>query len=163
MWIEAVFREHYPRLVSLLARLTGNRSEAEEIASDVFCKAARRKLDEPVAWIYRAAMNAGFDALRAGARGRRRAEQAAAETIRTATPGDALEEMLAEERRGQVREVLALVKPRDAQLLLLRAEGLSYRELAQTLGLSAGSVGTLLARAEAEFERRFRARFGGGA
>jgi len=45
-------------------------------------------------------------------------------------------------------------------MLLLRASGLAYRELAGTLGLEAGSVGTMLARAEAEFERRFRARYG---
>jgi RNA polymerase sigma-70 factor (ECF subfamily) len=59
-----------------------------------------------------------------------------------------------------VRRVLASLKPRDAQLLLLRSSGLAYRELAETLGIEPGSVGTLLARAEAEFERRFRARYG---
>jgi DNA-directed RNA polymerase specialized sigma24 family protein len=37
---------------------------------------------------------------------------------------------------------------------------LAYRELAEALGIQPGSVGTLLARAEAEFERRFRARYG---
>ena len=59
-----------------------------------------------------------------------------------------------------MREVLGGLKPREAQLLLLRANGLAYRELAQTLGVEPGSVGTMLARAEAEFERRFRARYG---
>jgi DNA-directed RNA polymerase specialized sigma24 family protein len=59
-----------------------------------------------------------------------------------------------------VREVLGSLKPRDAQLLLLRASGLAYRELAATLGMEVGSVGTMLARAEAEFERKFRARYG---
>jgi len=59
-----------------------------------------------------------------------------------------------------VQEVLGALKPRDAQLLLLRADGLAYRELAESLGIQATSVGTLLARAEAEFERKFRARYG---
>ena len=68
--------------------------------------------------------------------------------------------MLLEERRSRVREVLESLKPREAQLLLLRANGLAYRELAQTLGVEPGSVGTMLARAEAEFERKFRARYG---
>ena len=68
--------------------------------------------------------------------------------------------MLAEERRVRVRSVLGTLKPREAQLLLLRASGLAYRELAGTLGIEAASVGTMLARAEAEFERRFRARYG---
>jgi DNA-directed RNA polymerase specialized sigma24 family protein len=44
--------------------------------------------------------------------------------------------------------------------LLLRADGLAYRDLAESLGIHPGSVGTLLARAEAEFERRYRARHG---
>ena len=60
-------------------------------------------------------------------------------------------------------ETLAILKPREAQLLLLRANGLAYRELAQTLGIQPGSIGTLLARAEAEFERKYRARYGGEA
>ena len=68
--------------------------------------------------------------------------------------------MMREERRARVQEVLRDMKPRDAQLLLLRAEGLAYRELAETVGVQASSVGTLLARAEAEFERKFRARYG---
>jgi DNA-directed RNA polymerase specialized sigma24 family protein len=68
--------------------------------------------------------------------------------------------MLAEERRQRVRAVLGALKPREAQLLLLRASGLAYRELAGALGVEPASVGTMLARAEAEFERRFRARYG---
>jgi len=58
--------------------------------------------------------------------------------------------------------VLSALKPRDAQLLLLRTGGLSYREIAQALGMPASSVGTTLARAEREFERKYRARFGDG-
>jgi DNA-directed RNA polymerase specialized sigma24 family protein len=67
---------------------------------------------------------------------------------------------LQQERCAQVQDVLAALKPRDAQLLLLRAAGCAYRELAEALGSQAASVGTLLARAEVEFERRYRARYG---
>ena len=79
-----------------------------------------------------------------------------------ASQENALDDVLREERCARVREVLGGLKPRDAQLLLLRAEGLAYRELAEALGVQPGSVGTLLARAEAEFEKRFRARYGDG-
>jgi RNA polymerase sigma-70 factor (ECF subfamily) len=72
----------------------------------------------------------------------------------------ALDGMLAEERRQRVRAVLGALKPREAQLLLLRASGLAYRELAGALGIEPASVGTMLARAETEFERRYRARYG---
>jgi RNA polymerase sigma-70 factor (ECF subfamily) len=156
---DALFRDHYPRLVAMLTRMTGDRAQAEEIASDVFCKVSQRgPADLP--WIYRVATNAGLDALRANARRRRREDAAGAESVRLASSGDALQEMLRRERRARVQAVLAGMKPREAQMLLLRAEGLAYRELAETLGIHAGSVGTMLARAEAEFERRFRARYG---
>ena len=68
--------------------------------------------------------------------------------------------MLREERRARVQAVLQGLKPRDAQLLLLRSDGLAYRDLAEAVGVSASSVGTMLARAEGEFERRYRARYG---
>ena len=72
----------------------------------------------------------------------------------------ALEEMLRQEREARVRAVLATLKPRDTQLLLLRTGGMAYRETARTLGVQPSSVGTLLARAEREFERKYRARHG---
>ncbi len=106
------------------------------------------------------ATNAGLDALRSNARRRRREDAAGAEALRGAASGGALEELLRSERRVRVQAVLGELKPRDAQLLLLRAEGLAYRKLAETLGIHPGSVGTMLARAESEFERRFRARYG---
>ena len=40
-------------------------------------------------------------------------------------------------------------------MLILRHSGLSYKEIAATLGLAPGSVGALLARAEKEFERLY--------
>jgi RNA polymerase sigma-70 factor (ECF subfamily) len=164
LWFDAVFREYYPRIVALLARITGDRAQAEEIAADVFCKVSQRGHaadgDDPAPWLYRVATNAGLDAWRSNARRRRREDAAGAETIRLAASETALDDVLREERCARVREALGDLKPRDAQLLLLRAEGLAYRELAEALGMQPGSVGTLLARAEAEFERRFRARYG---
>jgi RNA polymerase sigma-70 factor (ECF subfamily) len=163
--IEALYREHHPRIVAILARLTGDRQHAEDIAADVFCKFAQQPAalagrDNPTAWLYRVATNAGLDALRKHSRRRRREEQAGVETLHRAAPADALQEILQEERRTRVRVILEGLKPRDAQLLLLRSSGLAYREIAPALGVALGSVGTLLARAEAEFERNFRAQFG---
>jgi RNA polymerase sigma-70 factor (ECF subfamily) len=164
-WFEALFRGHYPRLVGLLARLTGDRGQAEEIAAEAFSKLARRSAllasrEDVTAWVYRVATNAGLDALRAAARRRKTEEAAVAEQIRAGGEGGALEGLLREERSARVRAVLAVMKPRDAQLLLLRSGEMAYREIAQTLGIQPSSVGTLLARAEREFERRYRAQYG---
>ena len=164
MSVESLFREHYARIVSMLARLTGDRAHAEEIAADVFHKLSQRPellagQDDLTAWIYRVATNAGLDALRMNSR-RRKREESAGLDVHAPPPPDALDAMLREERRARVREVLGELKSREAQLLLLRANGLAYKELAQTLGVEPGSIGTMLARAEAEFERKFRARYG---
>jgi RNA polymerase sigma-70 factor, ECF subfamily len=164
-WFEALFRDHYPRLVGLLARLTGDRAQAEEIAAEAFSKLARRSAllasrEDVAAWVYRVATNAGLDALRAAARRRKTEEAAVAERIRAGAEAGALEGLLREERSARVRVILAAMKARDAQLLLLRSGEMAYREIAQTLGIQASSVGTLLARAEREFERKYRARYG---
>jgi len=164
-WFDALFREHYPRIVSLLTRLTGNRGQAEEIAADAFSKLARRPLllqndESRTAWVYRVAINAGLDAVRSNSRRRRTEEAAGAEQLRSGSGPDVLEEMLRRERCERVRGVLSTMKPRDAELLLLRSGGMAYREIAQALGVQIGSVGTLLARAEREFERRYRSRYG---
>jgi len=162
--VEVLFREHYARIVNMLSRLTGDRAHAEEIAADVFHKLAQRPellagQDDLTAWIYRVATNAGLDGLRTNSR-RRKREEAVGLDVHNAAPPDALDSLLREERRTRGRDVLSSLKPREAQLLLLRSNGLAYRELAQSLGVEPGSVGTMLARAEAEFERRFRARYG---
>src|SRR5215831_14148314 len=74
--IEGLFRDHYPKVVGMLTRLTGDRGQAEELASDAFCKLSGRRgiLDHEnlTAWLYRAATNAGLDALRSNARRKRR-------------------------------------------------------------------------------------------
>jgi RNA polymerase sigma factor (sigma-70 family) len=165
-WIEALFRAHYPRMVRLLTQLTGDSGQAEEIAADSFAKLVRRSAllpagEDAAAWVYRVATNAGLDALRANSRRRKKEEAASAERLRVAEEPGALEEILSRERAARVRAVLAALKPRDAQILLLRSGGMAYREIAQALGVQASSVGTLLARAEREFERRYRARYGG--
>jgi RNA polymerase sigma-70 factor (ECF subfamily) len=159
---EAAFREHYPRIVAVLTRLTGDSAAAEEIASDVLCKLARRPrladTDHLGAWLYRVAINAGLDAVRSTSRRRRREDRAGREGA-SADPG-ALNALLRQERCERVRSVLASLKPRDAELLLLRADGMAYRDLAAVIEVQPASVGSLLARAEAEFERKYRARFG---
>jgi len=162
-WFDALFHAHYARVVGMLGRLMGDRGQAEEIAADAFSKLARQSAASDsggrTAWLYRVAINAGLDAVRSNARRRRREEAACAEGSLTTAP-EALDHLLREERCARVQDVLAALKPRDAQLLLLRSAGSAYRELAEALGVSAGSVGTMLARAEAEFERTYRARYG---
>ena len=64
------------------------------------------------------------------------------------------------DERQIVRRALAELPERDAQLLMLRQAGLSYKELALALDVAPASIGTLLARAERAFEARYRATAG---
>ena len=54
-----------------------------------------------------------------------------------------------------VRAVLSRLPVRDQQMLLLRHEGYSYREIGTALEIAETSVGTLLMRATAAFAAAF--------
>lgn len=159
---EAIFLKHYARTVGVLYRLLGDRTRAEELANDAFWKLYQQpwwpQSDGKVGgWLCRTATNLGIDSLRAGAR-RKQYEEEAGRALRQAgaPAADPLEEVLRAESARRVRAVLATLKPAQAQILILRASGLSYKELADALDVKLGTVGTMLVRAEAAFEKRFR-------
>jgi RNA polymerase sigma-70 factor (ECF subfamily) len=160
--LEQLFRTQYPRLLNLLTRLTSDRARAEELASEVFCKLARRPaLFRPSnnleGWLYRTAMNLGLDSLKMDLR-RRKNERAAAvdsTTVPRAADGP-LNELLRAEQRRKVRRVLGALKPESARALILHHAGFSYREIARVMELNPLSVGKLILRSRVEFERRFR-------
>ena len=157
---EFLFLEHYARVRQLLFRLTGNRAQAEELSNEVFWRLSRQPkswlLTNNVGpWLYRIAVNTGIDAFRAATRRARNERNAAREAGHKLSEGDPLDTLLRQESRARVQCVLAGMKPARAQLLLLRSCGASYKEIGESLGLSVGSVGTLLNRAEAEFRKRY--------
>jgi RNA polymerase sigma factor (sigma-70 family) len=162
---ETLFVKHYPRIVGILRRIVGDHGRAEELASEVFLKLYLRRLSQDsdtnvAGWLYRTATNLGIDALRATAR-RSRFEQAAGQDAgQSKAAENGFERTARFERERRVRTVLAEIKPAQAQLLLLRASGDSYKELSAALEIELGSVGTLLVRAEAAFEERYRELFG---
>jgi RNA polymerase sigma-70 factor (ECF subfamily) len=158
--LESALEAHWPRVCATLYRLVGDWGEAEELALEVFYRLHQhppRDPDRLGGWLRRVATHLGLNVLRARAR-RRRYETAAGTLLQEqAAPPDPADEVERSEVRRQVRAVLARMRPRAAQLLVLRYGGLSYAEIAAALDVAPGSVGTLLARAEKEFERRYRA------
>jgi RNA polymerase sigma-70 factor (ECF subfamily) len=93
------------------------------------------------------ALNRGYNALRGQNRAQRRIERLAAAPAQV----DPHVELQRAEERARVRAVLARLPERQGKLLLLRHAGLSYAEIAASLEIAPGSVGTLLARAERAF------------
>jgi RNA polymerase sigma-70 factor (ECF subfamily) len=57
------------------------------------------------------------------------------------------------EDRLRVRQALAKLPARPAAVLVLRSSGLSYSEIAESLGVRIGQIGTLLRRAEAALRK----------
>ena len=156
---DELFLSHYTLIVRLLARMLGDYARAEDVANEAFLKLYRRPALHDShgnlgGWLYRTAMNLGIDALRAAAR-RDRYESAAARIEKSQTHEDGLHQLLRAERQQRVRRALAALKPIYAEALFLRVCGYSYNELADSLAIDAGSVGTLLLRAEAEFEKHY--------
>lgn len=152
---EAAFHEHYPRVYAILLRLTGEPYEADDLAAETFWRLWERppaRTENLAGWLYRVASRLGYNALR-GSRRRNRYE---IEAIRDALERQPAENpaRIVEQRQEQagVREVLQRMPLRDVQILVLRHSGLSYKEIAATLEITLGSVGTLLARAEKRFE-----------
>jgi RNA polymerase sigma-70 factor (ECF subfamily) len=157
--LEAIFRAQYGRIARVIARVVRDHARAEELAVEVFLKLWRNEQaqgDNAEGWLYRVAVRAGLDELRRQAR-RARYESLIGFVRGTPTP----EEIhTATEEQERVRLVLGAVEPRQAELLLLRSDGLSYEEVASALELNPASVGTLLSRAQRAFREEYIKRYG---
>jgi RNA polymerase sigma-70 factor, ECF subfamily len=156
--LEAAFVDYYPRVVQVLDRMLGNRFEAEEVAVETFLKLAGQgtpltEYGNLGGWLYRTATRLGIDFMRAAERRRRYEELAARESREQESP---LDDVMREDRARTAREALARLSPSQAQLLMLRSQGLSYKELAEAMKIKPVSVGKLLERAQSAFEKAYR-------
>ncbi|MBN2146523.1 MAG: sigma-70 family RNA polymerase sigma factor [Anaerolineales bacterium] len=160
---EALFQQHWERIVQVLYRLVGDYDEAQDLAVEVFWRMHRRPPSRPEnlpGWLYRVAVNLGYNALRSRYRRWRYETAAGWHALETNAPPDPLSQVEQLETRRMVQQALVKMKSRSAHLLVMRHSGLSYAEIASALRVSPASVGTLLSRAEAEFERAYCALFG---
>jgi RNA polymerase sigma-70 factor (ECF subfamily) len=154
-----VFDAHYQRLYRYLDRLSGDPDLAADLAQEAFTRLYRRGAlpGEPGAWLAAVATNLFRNAY--GTRVRRdellrSVPEAARFSDRAVAPAVAAH--FTDEAR-RVRRTLDAMPARDRELLLLRAEGYSYRELAVALELNESSVGTLFARAKKTFRELYEA------
>ena len=155
---EALFEQHWERLCRVLYYLLGDWSEAQDLALEAFVQLYQRppaQADNLGGWLYRVATNLGLNTLRAQKRRQRYEEQSQmllAEEMQDDNPATLVERAMEQQ---QVRAALSAIKPRSAQILILRHSGLSYAEISQVVGIASSSVGTLLVRAEKEFEKQY--------
>ncbi|HEY7614741.1 MAG TPA: sigma-70 family RNA polymerase sigma factor [Gemmatimonadales bacterium] len=153
--IARLFDEYYPSLVRMLYRRTGDRDRAEDLAQETFARAVAAPPDNPRPWLFAVALNlVREDGRRTVTRGRR-LELLRTEQDRPAAGPDV--DFERNEDVARVRAALARLNERDREALLLKAEGFGYDEIASTLGLAKGAVGTTLARARRRLVEAYRA------
>lgn len=164
---EDLFLRHYELVYRVLCRLLGDEAEAEDMSQRVFLKLYHNmdriqvhKDDAKVTgWLYRVAVNEGYNALRARRRRASWYEKFARLWPFAQSPPDPAQVIETQDTQAQVRGILADMNPRDAELLLMRHAGLSYKELAAALRVAPGSVGPLLTQARRIFARKYRRTF----
>ena len=154
-FLAELFQQYHESLVRMLYRRTGDRERAEEIAQETFARAVAAPPRNPRPWLFAVALNLVREEGRKAVRQERRLVLYKAEQPEAA---EAVDETLdRSENMGRVRAALVSVSARDREALLLKAEGFSYDEIAATLGLARGAIGTTLSRARRKLVEAYRA------
>jgi RNA polymerase sigma-70 factor (ECF subfamily) len=134
-------RRHREGVINVVYRMCGDANLAEDTAQEAFIRAwqhlpSYRPRSPFRNWLYRIATNAALDVLR------RERDTVDMEAVPLANSDDGPEAALEKQERGErVRQaVLALPEASRAVLVLREYEGLSYKEIADTLGIPLGTV-----------------------
>jgi RNA polymerase sigma factor (sigma-70 family) len=151
---DRLFDEEYARVAAIARRVLGDPIAAEDVAQEVFLDLHRRFGDNPgakaPAWARTAAAHTALNMIRSNRRRAVREERYATEPSLEDDPQVAVE---AAETTRAVRAALGRIPKRQATVLALRYSGLSYAEMASTLGIGVNGVGTRLRRAEARLRK----------
>lgn len=151
---EELFRRYRVRMVAYAGRYVRSRSQAEELAQEVFVRVYTSKHYEPEAtfktWLYRVATNICLNELRKPEH-RHRVEAMTADTL----PSSAAQLALSPEGQVHGRQtsmrleaVLQALPPNQrAAFTMARLEGLSHAEIGEALTLSIPAVKSAIHRA----------------
>jgi RNA polymerase sigma factor (sigma-70 family) len=164
--LESVFREHYGQVFRTAYRITGNAADAEDVLQTIFLRlagrdAAAERIESMGSYLHRAAVNAALDLMRS----RQGACLMPLEEVEPELREDASlapdREHTSEEIRVWLRNTVARLSPRAAEVFALRFfEGLTNAEIAEALGTSQGTIAVTVHRTRERIEREFRAYIG---
>jgi RNA polymerase sigma-70 factor (ECF subfamily) len=134
-------RHHREGVINVVYRMCGDANLAEDAAQEAFIRAWQHLPNyQPRSpfrnWVYRIATNAARDVLR------RERETVDVDELPLAASDEGPEAITEREERGErVRQAVLALPPAGREVLVLREyEGLSYREIADTLGIPIGTV-----------------------
>ena len=132
---------------------------AEDVTQEVFLKLhhnmdaiENEEMLRP--WLIRVALNVAKNTLRGNIRANTREENYVKEIDET-TDFTAEKDYEQRENAKEVHRALSLIKEPLRSCLVLKQQGLSYKEIASSLELNETSIGTFVARARQEFAKHY--------
>ncbi len=143
----ALFDQMRVRVLRYVITFGLGSADAEEVVQDVFLALHRhlaggKPRSSLRAWIFQVAHNLS---LRRRLAASRTSEDL--DSVQLADPAPSAEDtMVWRQRQERLRAVVDALPAVDRQCLILRSEGLRYREIASVLGISLGGVANSLAR-----------------
>jgi RNA polymerase sigma-70 factor (ECF subfamily) len=151
--LETVFNEHHRLVFQAAHRITGNAEDAEDVLQTVFTRLLHGGpwpglAENPGGYLRRSAVNAALDVLRSRKRARVISLDRAKAEPQDRRPSDPQQRLEGDELRRRLRQALAGLNQRAAEVFSLRFfEGYENREIARMLGTSSGTVAVTLNRA----------------
>jgi RNA polymerase sigma-70 factor (ECF subfamily) len=143
-----------PSLHPYLCSLGLRQDHSEDVIQETFLRLVRHFVEQGAdenlrAWVFRVAHNLSMDFHRSE-RGWFRDIETEAHPVRRERVDPAPnpeQKIILDERMRQFEDAFAQLTPRQRHCVLLRAQGLRYREIALVLGVSVQRVGELMQRA----------------
>jgi len=154
---EEAFTLHHRTVFRAARSVVQDAGLAEDVTQEVFIRLYKHidtlpNLEMLRPWLIRVALNVAKNTLRGNIRANTRDENYVKETVENSIFSVESEF----EQKSEVSEInraLNKVKEPLRSCLVLKQQGLSYREIAESLSLNETSIGTYVARARAEFMR----------
>lgn len=154
---DEAFTLHHRAVFSTARAVVRDSASAEEVTQEVFLKLFRHLDSAPSGdllrpWLLRVTLNEARNTIRS--RNRALARDASYQKTNSADVTIDLEPERGRELEA-ARQALDKIKEPMRSCLLLKHQGLSYREIAQTLSLKENYVGSLVARGRKQFARTY--------
>jgi len=157
---EDFFRKHFDLVHSTALAVTGSREDADDVVQTVFLRLLRRELPRdvqknPKAYLYRAAVNESLNIIR------RRQRHPTTDLEGVDMSANEVEPLQAEVIHRELYEAIAELKPKAAEILILRyVHEYTDVQIAKLLGTSRGTIAVNLYRTRARLKRILRASLG---
>jgi len=156
---EEAFTLHHRTVFRAARSVVHDAGLAEDVTQEVFIRLYKHSdsIRDPEMlkpWLIRVALNLAKNTVRGNIRANTRDENYVKETGENAVYSIESEyEQLSEV--NQIRQALNKVKEPLRSCLVLKQQGLSYREIAESLSLNEKSIGTFVARARNEYAKYY--------